>query len=386
MTRDDRRIPIGEFVCIYQRGQRRVWTADFHHDGRHGRKSLKTKNLRVARQRAAQLDRQLANGGFEGCTTASKKQVAMTIEEAIKRFITHKETEGCEPKTCTKYNGILKKFCGFAAGAGHTKLAEVDLPLVDRFRAARKPTVGPVQMHHDGGNLKRFLGWAKSRGYVAVNPLAEEHFKRPRQDPRGGPTLDQVNAILARAPKGVRPILSVLAFTGMRSGEVQRLLVVDVDFAGNWIHVVSRPGAKTKTKLSRRIPIHPRLRQILEALPSRSSGYYFTAAPSRKYPRGAHHINTKRLQEEFLKILNALQIPAGREGGFTVHSLRHFFRTFTTNAGIPERVIDIWMGHASDRSMASVYFKLSDDQSQEFMQRVPFGDGEPAANVGKEDK
>lgn len=55
------------------------------------------------------------------------------------------------------------------------------------------------------------------------------------------------------------------------------------------------------------------------------------------------------------------------------------------NAGVPERVVDIWLGHASDRSMGSVYYKLSDEESQRFMLMVPFGDGEPAADAGEKE-
>lgn len=36
--------------------------------------------------------------------------------------------------------------------------------------------------------------------------------------------------------------------------------------------------------------------------------------------------------------------------GFVIHSLRHFFETFAVNAGIPQRVIDTWLGHRSDKS------------------------------------
>jgi hypothetical protein len=39
--------------------------------------------------------------------------------------------------------------------------------------------------------------------------------------------------------------------------------------------------------------------------------------------------------------------------------------------------MDAWMGHRSDRSMAAVYYQLSDDVSQPFMAQVPFGTGEP---------
>ena len=82
-------------------------------------------------------------------------------------------------------------------------------------------------------------------------------------------------------------------------------------------------------------------------------------------------------------LLTATGVAAGRKtGGFSIHSLRNSFETICVNAGIPQRVIDTWLGHRSDRSMASVYYKLSDEDSQKFMLKVPLGTGEPAADVG----
>ena len=46
------RIRVGEFTTIYKRGKKGVYTADFHHDGEHCRESLKTRNKKIARQRA----------------------------------------------------------------------------------------------------------------------------------------------------------------------------------------------------------------------------------------------------------------------------------------------------------------------------------------------
>lgn len=59
----------------------------------------------------------------------------------------------------------------------------------------------------------------------------------------------------------------------------------------------------------------------------------------------------KRLNEQFTRLVVRLGMPAGRDAGFVVHSLRHFFETLTVNAGIPQRVIDAWLGHRSDKSM-----------------------------------
>jgi integrase len=78
-------------------------------------------------------------------------------------------------------------------------------------------------------------------------------------------------------------------------------------------------------------------------------------------------------------------LPVGRANGFTIRSLRHSFETIWVNAGIPQPVIDTWIGHSSDRSMAAVYYRLKDEDSQEFMKKVPFGTGKPAGNAGEKE-
>ena len=45
-------------------------------------------------------------------------------------------------------------------------------------------------------------------------------------------------------------------------------------------------------------------------------------------------------------------------------------------------MVDTWLGHRSDQSMAAIYYKLRDEESQQFMTKVPFGTGTPAADAG----
>ncbi|HEX3658549.1 MAG TPA: site-specific integrase [Pirellulales bacterium] len=334
---------------------------------------MHTSNLRIARKRAAELDRKLAEGlPVLKLPNEEPKPVMISISNAIDDFVDYCKTEGCRRRTCTKYRGILTRFAEFAARLGVQQLDQVTVSLVDRYRKHRKLTLSPKSMHHEGQAVKAWLEWARTRGHIAANPLAEVHYTPPIQEPRGGPTLEQVNAILAAASERHRPILTLLAFTGARSGEVQRARVEDIDFTDNWFRIVSRPGAETKSGKSRKVPLHPRLRAVLEALPRRRDGYFFVAEASKKYPLGDHWISTNHLNEAFLGVLKSLGIPAGRDGGFTIHSLRHFFRTHCTNSRVQERVIDIWLGHAHDKSMGAVYYKLYDEQSQQFMAAVPF--------------
>jgi integrase len=215
-----------------------------------------------------------------------------------------------------------------------------------------------------------------------MNPMEAMKFKRPVLEPRGGPAPQDVARIIGIAD-GVRKVqLAVLAFTGCRAGELQRLQHEDVDIKTGWIRIVSRDGAETKSGYSRSIPIHPLLRQFLETVPATVGPWLFCAPASKRYPRGGHQISTKRLNEDFLSLLKKVGLKAGRDTGFTIHSLRHAFETISVNAGIPQRVIDTWLGHRSDRSMASIYYRLTDEESQRFMQQVPFVLGEPAAEAG----
>ena len=95
-------------------------------------------------------------------------------------------------------------------------------------------------------------------------------------------------------------------------------------------------------------------------------------------------MNARLLNDEFVRLAGILRYQTGRESGYVLHSLRHFFETFTVNAGIPQRVIDTWLGHHSDRSMGAVYYRLSDADSQSFMTKVRFGTKPAAADAAKE--
>lgn len=100
----------------------------------------------------------------------------------------------------------------------------------------------------------------------------------------------------------------------------------------------------------------------------------FRQVTSKRYPDGAHHINTKHLNDRFQRLAKRLGMPTGRkQQGLVIHSLRQCFETFTVNAGIPQRVVDIWMGHTGRKSMGALYYHLTDQQSQTFMTQVPFG-------------
>ena len=362
------KIKVGNKITIFPRGKKGIYTAEFFYDGEHRRKSLKTCNKKIAIDRATKLGNELLDGTYQ------KSDSEIRIEDAIERYTESLTTDGRARKTLVRYRGVLTKLMEFSEKKKKRLLRQITASLFDQFRAERSSKVSVRTLYHEGTICKTFLYWCVSRGLLKQNPLEKVKLNKPKPRLRPSPSLQDVQKILMDCTEGQKILYEALAYTGMRSGELRTLRKEDVDLKQNWIHVVSRDDAeRTKTGESRKIPIHPELRTLLEKRSAAPGPWYFTAEPSNKFPAGDHWINPKKLNERFLGVAERVGLPIGRDAlGYTLHSLRHFFETHCVNQGIPQRVIDTWMGHQSDRSMAAVYYHLSDEDSQAFIRQVDF--------------
>jgi integrase len=372
------RVEIGDRVKLRRRGKKKVWTAEFSRNGKHCRASMKTANLVVAKERAVKLAAELVDHKFR------PPPPPQTYLEAVGNYLATLTANGRCTATTLKYRPVLAAFGGVLAAAGVTTVGHMSPAHLDQFLIDRSKSHHPATRCHHARIVKQFAKWLHRRRLIVENPFTDIPLFQPTREPKERPSLDQVNRLLRAASPRLRPLLAALAFTGSRVGEVRRLRPEDVDLAGNWVWVRSRPGAETKTRTERKVPIHERLRPVLDAAVAAARGpHLFTTKPSRTAPEGLP-INSPSLNRQYKQLVASLGMPTGRAAGFTLHSLRRFFESHTVNAGIPQRVIDAWLGHASDKSMGAVYYSLRDEESQGFMRKVPFWDGPPATDAGKE--
>ncbi len=250
MSKPDR-IPVGEHVTIYSRGKRKIWTADFFENGRHQRQSLKTTNKKIAVHRALVLDSKLSSGTYQPPAPATM------ITSAKQQYIDHLRAEGRASKTIVRYQGELDALEEFCHRRGVHRLAHVNAVIMDAYRGERRMSHHPKTVHHETMVIKQLLRWSETRGLIAQNPLRNYRVSKPISEPKPAPTQVEVQQILAGATPPQRVVFGCLAFTGMRVGELQNLREEDANLTSGWIHIVSRPGAETKTKTSRKVPIHP---------------------------------------------------------------------------------------------------------------------------------
>jgi len=361
------RTRIGDRVTITRRGKRGTWTADFWHNGQHRHRSLKTANVKVARQRAMRLESELATGDY----AAPAKPIS--IADAVQQFMINRKSEGRAKKTLVKYTCELDLFTTFLTRHGAHTLKQVSPHLFDQYRSERSKNRSVKTVFVAMMVVKTFIRWCVNRDLLERDPLRACKVVEPYVSPKRTPTTTQVKQIL-QAAHGQRQVqLAMLGFTGLRAGELQMLRPQDVDLEKGWIHVEAHDGWVPKTRAARKVPIHPELREYLTTMPKNNRSYYFTAAPSPKYPQGGHPIDIRTLNEKFQALAKKLGMPVGRKNdGFVIHSLRHHFETVSVDSGIPQFVVDAWMGHTGAAAMGKTYYGFSDEKSQAYMGQVKF--------------
>ena len=361
------RLRIGDKVSIIPRGKRKIWTAEFFHGGQHRHRSLKTANQKIARQRAMILEAELAGGDY----AAPVKPTGIT--DAINEFMAAKKSEGRAHKTLVKYRDELDAFEVFLAARSIHTLQLLTARAFDAYRGERQIGRSAKTVYTGLVIVKTFIKWAVNRELLPRNPLSVCKVTTPYVPPKSSATLEQVDQILQQATGTRKTQYALLGFSGIRAGELQNLRRQDVDLAGNWIHIRAHGDWQPKTRQARKIPIHPRLAQILSPLRESGGPYFFCAAPSPKYPEGDHCINIIRLNQDFQELAKGLGMNVGRKSdGLVIHTLRHFFETQAVDSGIPQFMTDVWMGHVGHSTTGRLYYGLTDEKSQQYMKQVKF--------------
>ena len=134
----------------------------------------------------------------------------------------------------------------------------------------------------------------------------------------------------------MRPLVRFLIDTGLRVGEALKLEWLSVNLRELPGHVTVRRG-HAKSGKSRVVPLTPRARAILEAIPKRDrTGLVFRNADRSPL----YHT---WLDQQHAAVRRALKFP----DDFVLHSLRHTFGTRLGETGADAFTIMRLMGHSS---------------------------------------
>lgn len=372
--RGDDRVFTSERIELIKRGKKGGYVARFRVNGITTTKSLDTSNLEVAKKRARVIDAQLVSGAYGKADVADENSCDITIRDAVTKYIDHKrDVEKRRPKTIWKYDGALGDFVAWCETRKLTMAAEMSVRAFRDYEAFFAKSHEPKTTHCVMIIIKGLFIWLgpRGQGILSSEPLAAAKLTKARARPKYKPAKQHIDAIVAKATGEAKVQLKTLAMTGLRVNELANLRPVDVDLDGGWIHVRVRADWAPKTHEAREIPIHPELIEDLRALSKASRPWFFRGLPVGS--RVPTKVNDRRLLLYLQAIATELEIPIKRENaGIVIHSFRDYFETSTVNSGVPQFVVDAWMGHAGGGTMGKTYYGLTPEKSKEWMEKVRF--------------
>lgn len=171
--------------------------------------------------------------------------------------------------------------------------------------------------------------WVWKFGKAVPNPVrGVTRAREPRPEPRGRP-LDDVQKILEQLrPSPTKSRLTVLAYTGLRLGELMRVRAEDL-LEGDLLFVRTGKGGPSRT-----LPLLPPAKEALVNLVQQKRLGAFSRSSLRKALRAAQQ-----------RAMDQQVIESGRL--LRPHDLRHSFGTAVYQASRDIRATQLVMGHSS---------------------------------------
>ena len=322
--------------------------------GKQFRRSLKTKDRKLADRRLKELKGQI------GCLTLTD-DAKLGFEAVANRWlesIKHTLAEG----TITQREIRIKNLSPFFKGI---PLRNITPAQCESWAIKRGAKLASQTFVHELETMRNVFTYALKHGLILSSPATT--IKRPKVSNSKVviPSREQFVKLVAqirqsdgradsqRKSKAGADLVEFLAFSGARIGEARASAWGDVKFQDNmiWIH-----GTKSEDS-DRLIPMPTALRDFLLRLKNES------AEP----PQGKI-LNTDSAKKCLATACKKLEFPK-----FTHHDFRHFFATTCIESGVDIPTISRWLGHGDGGALAMrVYGHLQVEHSLAMIKRVNF--------------
>lgn len=224
-----------------------------------------------------------------------------------------------------------KLFLGFIGDKG---ISEITSWYIEQYKSQRKQDgIKPSTINRELTVLRsmfnRAIDWEDAitnpvKGVKKAKPLkADEYEREPKYIP-----AEVFDKISSAAYPNLRAFITVARHTGMRAGEILKLLWEDINFEREQIYI-----RDTKNFTQRIVPINAEVRETLSSLP-------------RDNNRVFKYMNKDTVGNTWRKALKRARI-----SGYRVHDMRHSFITDLVTKGVdPYTVMEI-TGHKDTRML-----------------------------------
>jgi integrase len=177
------------------------------------------------------------------------------VSEVVAGLLAARTADGMS----ARYLGDLRVRLGrFVQAFGEEMIAGISASRIDEW--LRALGVGPVTRNTFRRRLAVLFSFAKRRGYVTENPVADVERAKERETEIAILSVGELARLLECASSDMLPFWTIGAFAGLRRAEIERLTWNEVDFEAGVIEV---KASKAKTASRPLVTIQPNLREWL---------------------------------------------------------------------------------------------------------------------------
>ena len=337
--------PSGGYYALLKRGDKQF------------RRSLKTKDRKLADRRLAELRAQVGN-------LTISDDARLSFEDIAKRWMdTTRHT--LKSSSITRRETCLKNLSPFFRGFS---IRNVQAHHCEKWLTDRGSKIAAQTLAHELNVMRAIFDYAVQLGLMLTNPARSIKRRKIVQARIVVPTRQQFRDILAaiRESDGradsqakARPgadFVELLAYSGCRLHEAASLRWHDVDFANNCL-TISGGERGTKNDETRTVPMTDALRTLLFRIRDERQPKLDDAVPLSGSAKKCLQTACRRLKCE----------------QFTHHDFRHFFATTCIEAGVDIPTVSRWLGHKDGGALAMrVYGHLRQEHSLAAIKKVHF--------------
>jgi integrase len=218
---------------------------------------------------------------------------------------------------------------------GDILLADLSVRVLDNFINERfKISQSSTSLYYR--SLKAALTKAVTWDYLTTNPLKQ--IKAPKvvkSIPVFISEAELIEILNHTQNPLMKNIFTFAFYTGMRIGEILNMQWDWIDFKQNVIITKNSNGYTTKSKKERIIPIHSKVKKVLDQQSLKKNNRYVFSKSSFQ------NLNANHVSKQFKKALRAAKL----NDGIHFHSLRHSFASNLVQRGVNLYVVKELLGH-----------------------------------------
>ena len=341
-----------------------VYFARLRVKGKLIRRSLKSDQLSVAKLRLSDLEKSERQRAESVQAVANGK---MTFGDALAVFKSRlQENPNIKPRTKEYYEfriaALLKSWSGLAA----KDVARISSADCLDWSAKNARENSSSSHNHTVSILRQVFAAAIDSGARYDNPALSAQRVKERTSKRIElPEFSQFDQLVAEVrnsgsgfAKPAAELVEFLAYGGLRIGEAKYVTWGDCDFQRGEMFIRGHPETATKNSETRRVPMIPSMRKLLERMRSERSSENLDDA-------------VMRVRECQKSIDRAVQVLGLKR--ITHHDLRHLFATRCIESGVDIPTVSRWLGHKDGGALAmKTYGHLRNEHSQQMAQKVKF--------------